>query len=287
MLMSLRSLILLAFILQGTLCIPVMQEAASAANAVQLASDGHAPETVKLCGDIKQVLADVTWSYSNSRSLNTSIWKACDTVSMTIDMCNKASNINTATTTSNDIAKPLKHFPYIGPALKFVQPVLERVSVSTKPVKRLCDLYLDRLKLKQFRDKCHKVKPYMNSLVARTTLVLADVELADSLWCNCMNDGTGKNKKKHPVMQTLTSSGCACIAGKNGCQNQQAKFGKCADYTKWTCPPDPLIKKYTNAHHIGEKYSCVAPTIEKVSKAINDQVRNLKAAIAEIGRAHV
>jgi len=259
----------------------MQEDAASTENAVQLASDGHAPETVKLCGDVKQVLADVTWSYSNARSLNTSIWKACDTVRETIDMCNKASNINTATTTANNIAKPLKHFPYIGPLLKFVQPVLERVSVSTKPVKRLCDLYLDRLKLKQFRDKCHKVEPYMNSLVARTTLILADVELADSLWCNCMNEGTGKKKKKHPVMQTLTQSGCDCIAGKNGCRNQQAKFGKCTDYTKWTCPPDPLIRKYTNAQHIGEKYSCVAPQIEKVSKAINDQVRNLKAAIAE------
>ena len=283
MFLSLRSLFLLAFLLQGSLGMPVMQGQSSDSSHLELVQEGgHAPETAKLCSDVKNVMADVTWTYQQARHANTSIFKFCDTVRTTIDMCNKVSDVNRYTTTANDVASPLKHFPYIGPVLKVVQPILQAVSVSTKPVKNFCSIYISRLRLENFRDRCNKVEPYMNSIVSRTTLILADVELAQNLWCTCMKDdkkhvGDGR----HPAMSTLVQSGCDCIAGKNGCQNQQAKFGKCTNYSKWTCAPDPAIMKWTNADHLGNKYSCIAPTVEKVSKAVNDQIRNLKVAISE------
>lgn len=278
--MSLSALFFVGFIVQVAFSMPVVHdsEATNATFEEEVDLSGHpSPKTDKTCSDLKHLADTVTSSYAQLRQVNFTIVNFCTTVKDTVSMCDKLADINTGTKTTHTITEPLAHFPYIGPVLKLVNPVLKTVKVGTGPVKTACTLYSDRLRLRDFNAKCTTLMPYLNKVVARSTMILADIEIAQSLWCTCDNT---RNDGKHPTFSDDVTAGCDCLDGTGRLCQDQGIF-KCPKPERFICPPDPLRGSWSNAQHIAKNYGCATGTIENLSGKINAKVEALKAAVQE------
>jgi hypothetical protein len=249
-----------------------------------------APKTAKLCADIKYIYDEASWSYKKMMAMKADINKVCNVVKKANPLCVKVRQIQKHTETADLVITPNKKFPYIGPILKAVAPMVKKVREGTKKPAEYCDKIDKSLKLTNLQAKCSKIQAYIKQSEMKLGLIFADVELVDQLWCKCdsgliptaknlvMGSGIRGKMGGHPARSKEVTASCKVIA-TDAKTNKNRR--KCFSLGKWNCPLDPPLARGKNAKHLAEKYPCVRPKVEEWSDKVDQDVARLAEGIRE------
>jgi hypothetical protein len=225
-------------------------------------SSGEIPNTWHVCEDVAYLYTKANDLQNKLQYAQGKLKKFCKQVKTTVDTCDKICKIKTATTTADLILTPLKSLPYIGPVLKVASPIVKSIKVKTTTARK-CKDYITSLNMKEMNTSCPKAEQRLNDTNIRMSLIFADIEIAQELWCTCDSPKTENSAEV-----------------KKGCNEAQKskKFGTCAKPVNCTGHKEVGLR---NAKEIALRCPAIArPKIEQMSGIVNHDIRRLKVCIS-------
>jgi hypothetical protein len=219
------------------------------------------PKTFAVCRDLDYLYAKASTAHNKLHKLQEKLAEQCKKVSKIIKTCNKIDKIKEQTGTAESTLKTLKNLPYIGPVLKLIYPIVRNVKEGTK-VASNCKKFVKNLNLKNLKKNCKKAVRRMKDADMRISLIFADLEVAQELWCSC--------KAEQTEYQADVKRGCE--RAEEIYKSGNEKFGNCTEPVK--CP----LK--SNARALAIRCpNTVRPVVEKFSDIVDQDVARLRVAV--------
>jgi len=219
------------------------------------------PNTWHVCEDVAYLYNKANELQNKLQYAQGKLKKFCKQVKVTVDTCDKICKIKTATTTADLILTPLKSLPYIGPVLKVAAPIVKGIKVKTTTARK-CDDFIRNLNMKEMKKHCPKAEERLKNTNIRMSLIFADIEIAQELWCTCDSPKTENSAE--------VQKGCKEAA-------KSKKFGTCTKPV--TCPGHKDVG-LQNAKDIALRCPTHArPRIEHLSGIVYQDLRRLRICI--------
>jgi hypothetical protein len=219
------------------------------------------PKTFAVCRDLDYLYAKASTAHNKLHKLQEKLAEQCKKVSKIIKTCNKIDKIKEQTGTAESTLKTLKNLPYIGPVLNLIYPIVRNVKEGTK-VASNCKKFVKNLNLKNLKKNCKKAVRRMKDADMRISLIFADLEVVQELWCSC--------KAEQTEYQADVKRGCE--RAEEIYKSGNEKFGNCTEPVK--CP----LK--SNARALAIRCpNTVRPVVEKFSDIVDQDVARLRVAV--------